>query len=50
MGLGLALSRELVAAHGGVIDWQSLGPGEGTRFTIELPLTPENIPENAHGT
>ncbi len=46
MGLGLALSRELVAAHGGSIDWQSLGPGEGTRFRIELPATPEN----AHGT
>jgi len=42
MGLGLALSRELVAAHGGSIDWQSLGPGEGTRFRIELPGTPEN--------
>lgn len=45
MGLGLALSRELVTAHGGTIDWQSLGPGEGTRFRIELPVTPEN----AHG-
>lgn len=46
MGLGLALSRELVGAHGGTIDWERMGPDGGTRFTIELP----SGPENAHGT
>jgi C4-dicarboxylate-specific signal transduction histidine kinase len=46
MGLGLALSRELVAAHGGTIDWQRVGPDGGARFTIELPSSPED----AHGT
>lgn len=46
MGLGLALSRELVLAHGGTIDWQNLGPGQGTRFRIDLPASSEN----AHGT
>lgn len=43
MGLGLALSRELVAAHGGSIRWEQAGPGGGARFIIELP-------ENGHGT
>ncbi len=42
MGLGLALSRELVAAHGGTIDWERLGPNEGTRFVIDLPSDPEH--------
>ena len=41
MGLGLALSRELIVAHGGTIDWERIRPGGGARFTIELPLSPE---------
>lgn len=36
-GLGLAISRALVEAHGGQISVVSPGPGEGTRFTIRLP-------------
>ncbi len=35
-GLGLAIARQLVLAHGGAIDAQS-APGEGTIFTIRLP-------------
>ncbi|MGB9624927.1 MAG: sensor histidine kinase [Phycisphaerae bacterium] len=36
-GLGLALTRRIVRAHGGTI--QAAGrPGEGTTFTITLPL------------
>jgi signal transduction histidine kinase len=35
-GLGLALSQQIIAAHGGRIDVQS-NPGEGTAFTITLP-------------
>jgi two-component system sensor kinase FixL len=42
MGLGLALSRELVGAHGGTINWARAGPDGGARFTIELPSTPED--------
>lgn len=42
MGLGLALSRELVAAHGGTIDWERNRTDGGARFKIELPLSPEN--------
>jgi two-component system sensor histidine kinase TctE len=35
-GLGLALCREIVAAHGGSIDLAS-GPGRGTRVVVRLP-------------
>jgi len=37
-GLGLAIAKQLIHAHGGTIDAQSDGlPGKGTTFTIELP-------------
>ena len=35
-GLGLAIARELVAAHGGKLDFLPLDPG--TRFDITLPI------------
>ncbi len=37
-GLGLAIVAALVAAHEGHLDIVST-PGEGTRFTVKLPLT-----------
>ncbi len=37
-GLGLALTKEAVLAHGGRIDVEST-LGKGSRFTVELPLT-----------
>jgi two-component system sensor histidine kinase BaeS len=38
-GIGLAVVRELVTAHGGTVTADST-PGSGTRFTIRLPLLP----------
>ncbi|MBN1994716.1 MAG: HAMP domain-containing protein [Anaerolineae bacterium] len=41
-GLGLAITRAIVEAHGGTISVASPGvPGEGTIFTIVLPGPPE---------
>jgi signal transduction histidine kinase len=37
MGLGLAITKQIVEAHGGVIQVAS-APGKGTMFTVWLPL------------
>ena len=37
-GLGLAICKGLVEAHGGRIQAQSDGPGQGTQITITLPV------------
>ncbi|MET0591440.1 MAG: GAF domain-containing sensor histidine kinase [Polyangiaceae bacterium] len=37
LGLGLYLSRQIVEAHGGTIDFHST-PGDGCTFVVELPL------------
>lgn len=39
MGLGLAIARRLVLAHGGKI-WMESQPGSGSKFSFLLPLNP----------
>lgn len=38
LGVGLAITRNLVELHGGSIVAESDGVGRGTRFTVRLPL------------
>src|SRR5262249_14268961 len=38
LGIGLALTRQIVALHRGTIAAQSDGPGHGSTFVVRLPL------------
>jgi len=38
LGLGLAIVRHLVELHGGTAEAESPGAGQGTRFTVRLPV------------
>lgn len=42
LGLGLAIVRNLVELHGGTIQVHSAGEGQGSTFTIGLPLLKED--------
>ena len=47
LGVGLALARYLVEAHGGSIAAESAGAGKGSRFTVRLPLASTLTPAAA---
>ncbi|OON62623.1 hybrid sensor histidine kinase/response regulator [Massilia sp. KIM] len=39
LGVGLSVVRNLVSMHGGTVDACSAGLGQGSRFTVRLPLS-----------
>ena len=40
LGLGLSIAKQIVELHGGTIKVRSLGDGQGTTFTVEVPASP----------
>lgn len=43
LGVGLAVVRELVEAHGGTVSAHSAGRAQGSKFTVTLPLNSSSI-------
>jgi signal transduction histidine kinase/ActR/RegA family two-component response regulator len=47
LGLGLTLARRLTEMHGGTIEAQSAGLGQGSEFVLRLPTLPGEPPATA---
>jgi PAS domain S-box-containing protein len=47
LGIGLNLVRRLVELHGGEVGAHSAGPGQGSAFTLRMPVTPSPAAEAA---
>jgi len=47
LGLGLALVKAIVEKHGGTVAAASGGTGQGSEFTVALPLAPTGAPLSA---
>lgn len=46
-GLGLAIVKAIAAAHGGEVEAQSAGEGQGSRFSVGLPVAPQSAEDVA---